>query len=165
MNEGDLVIVFSQFGEVVDCRLARDRTTGKSKGFAWLAYEDQRSTILAVDNLNGIELCERTILVDHVKQYKIPKEFMFLSDSDSEKKGKNDEKGDKEIEKDESDFEGSSAERKREAKAKEKFERKLYKPTGPDGRGWGDFRQVTNEEVIILEELEKIAAREARRRE
>lgn len=28
--------------------LVRDKGTGKSKGFAFLAYEDQRSTILAV---------------------------------------------------------------------------------------------------------------------
>jgi hypothetical protein len=27
--------------------------TGKPKGFAFLAYEDQKSTILAVDNFNG----------------------------------------------------------------------------------------------------------------
>ena len=67
MNEGDLVTVASQFGEVVDFRLARDKKTGKPKGFAWLAYEDQRSTVLAVDNLNGIELCGRTIMCDHVK--------------------------------------------------------------------------------------------------
>jgi RNA-binding motif X-linked protein 2 len=33
--------------------LVRDRKTGKSKGYAFLQYEDQRSTILAVDNLNG----------------------------------------------------------------------------------------------------------------
>jgi RNA-binding motif X-linked protein 2 len=34
----------------------RDRKTGKSRGFSYVAYEDQRSTILAVDNLNGIEV-------------------------------------------------------------------------------------------------------------
>ena len=28
--------------------LVRDKTTGKSKGFAFIAYEDQRSTVLAV---------------------------------------------------------------------------------------------------------------------
>ena len=67
MNEGDIVTVASQFGEVVDCRLARDRKTGKSRGFAFLAYEDQRSTVLAVDNFNGTELCGRTILCDHIK--------------------------------------------------------------------------------------------------
>lgn len=53
MNEGDIAIVFSEFGEIVDLRLARDKFTGKSKGFAFLAYQDQRSTILAVDNFNG----------------------------------------------------------------------------------------------------------------
>lgn len=36
--------------------LVRDKKTGKSKGFAFLCYEDQRSTILAVDNLNGIKV-------------------------------------------------------------------------------------------------------------
>jgi RNA-binding motif X-linked protein 2 len=48
-----LVIIFSQYGEIVDCRIVRDKETGKSKGFGFIAYEDQRSTILAVDNLNG----------------------------------------------------------------------------------------------------------------
>lgn len=36
-------------------------------------YEDQRSTILAVDNLNGAKVLERTLRVDHVKNYKQPK--------------------------------------------------------------------------------------------
>jgi RNA-binding motif X-linked protein 2 len=36
--------------------LCRDSATGKSKGFCFLQYEDQRSTVLAVDNLNGAEL-------------------------------------------------------------------------------------------------------------
>ena len=40
MNEGDIVTVFSQYGEVVDCRLARDKKTGKCMGFGFLAYED-----------------------------------------------------------------------------------------------------------------------------
>ena len=31
----------------------RHQDTGKPRGFAFLAYEDQRSTVLAVDNLNG----------------------------------------------------------------------------------------------------------------
>ena len=131
MNEGDLVIVCSQFGEVVDCRLARDRKTGKSRGFAFLAYEDQRSTVLAVDNLNGIELCGRTILCDHVKQYKIPKEMMYLSAAESDSSS-------------DEDLPEEEREAKKEAKAKERWEKKLYKPTGPDGQGWGDFRKETD---------------------
>ena len=92
-------------------RLARDKITGKSKGFAFLAYEDQRSTILAVDNFNGAEICGRTLRDDHVKKYKPPKEFMEVSEG---------------------------------------FNTEEYRPTGPDGRGWGKFRNKTEEENRLL---------------
>lgn len=70
LTEGDLLAVFAQYGEVVDVNLVRDKGTGKSKGFAFVAYEDQRSTNLAVDNLNGAQLLGRIIRVDHVSNYK-----------------------------------------------------------------------------------------------
>jgi RNA-binding motif X-linked protein 2 len=73
LTEGDVLCVMSQFGEIDDINLVRDEDDGKSKGFAFLKYEDQRSTILAVDNFNGIELLGRTIRVDHCEQYKLPK--------------------------------------------------------------------------------------------
>lgn len=73
LNEGDIITVFSQYGEIVNVNLVRDKATGKSKGFAFVCYEDQRSTILAVDNLNGITLVGRIIRVDHVESYKVPK--------------------------------------------------------------------------------------------
>merc|ERR1712066_110533 len=75
LTEGDVVIVFSQFGEIVDVNVVRDKQTGKSKGFAFICYEDQRSTILAVDNMNGYQLLKRTLRVDHVEKYKAPKQF------------------------------------------------------------------------------------------
>ncbi|KAI5675011.1 hypothetical protein M9H77_05961 [Catharanthus roseus] len=70
LTEGDLLAVFAQYGEIVDVNLVRDKGTGKSKGFAFLAYEDQRSTNLAVDNLNGATILGRIIRVDHVSKYK-----------------------------------------------------------------------------------------------
>lgn len=70
LTEGDILAVFSQYGEVVDLNLIRDKDTGKSKGFAFLAYEDQRSTVLAVDNLNGASVVNRKIRVEHVDNYK-----------------------------------------------------------------------------------------------
>lgn len=73
LSEQDVICVFSQYGEVVDFNLVRDKETGKSKGFAFLAYEDQRSTILAVDNFNGMKLLGRILRVDHVAHYKKPK--------------------------------------------------------------------------------------------
>lgn len=74
LSEGDILAVFSQYGEIVNVNLVRDRKTGKSRGFAFLCYQNQRSTILAVDNFNGIKLLNRIIRVDHVEEYKIPKE-------------------------------------------------------------------------------------------
>src|SRR6266436_9194935 len=61
---------YIRYGEVVDINLPRDKETGKTKGFGFLMYEDQRSTILAVDNLNGGKVLDRTIRVDHVKNYR-----------------------------------------------------------------------------------------------
>jgi RNA-binding motif protein, X-linked 2 len=90
LTEGDVIVIFSQcvktfyenddcleacarFGEVMDVNMPRDKSTGKPKGFAFLMYEDQRSTVLAVDNLNGAQVRGRTLKVDHVKNYKQPK--------------------------------------------------------------------------------------------
>ncbi|KAL2209949.1 RNA-binding domain-containing protein [Sarocladium strictum] len=67
MSEGDVITIFSQFGEPVFLKLVRDKETGKSKGFGWLKYEDQRSTDLAVDNLGGAEISGRLVRVDHAR--------------------------------------------------------------------------------------------------
>ncbi|XP_060941805.1 RNA-binding motif protein, X-linked 2 [Limanda limanda] len=80
LTEGDIICVFSQYGEVVNINLVRDKKTGKSKGFCFICYEDQRSTVLAVDNFNGIKIKGRTIRVDHVKDYRPPKDFEDIDD-------------------------------------------------------------------------------------
>jgi len=73
LSEGDILCVLSQWGEIEDINLVRDKATNKSMGFAFIKYEDQRSTILAVDNFNGIKLLGRTLRCDHVDRYKLPK--------------------------------------------------------------------------------------------
>ncbi|KAM3511124.1 hypothetical protein MY11210_005241 [Beauveria gryllotalpidicola] len=67
LSEGDIITIFSQFGEPVFLKLVRDKETGKSKGFGWLKYENQRSTDLAVDNLGGAEVAGRLLRVDHAR--------------------------------------------------------------------------------------------------
>lgn len=73
LSEGDVICVFSQWGEIEDIHLSRDEETGKSKGFAFIKYEDQRSTDLAVDNFNGVKLLGKTLRVDHKLDYNAPK--------------------------------------------------------------------------------------------
>ena len=60
------------------------------QGFAFLKYQDQRSTILAVDNLNNATVLGRTIRVDHVDKYKQEEEE---EDDDKKKKRKKKKSG------------------------------------------------------------------------
>ncbi|KAJ8132239.1 hypothetical protein O1611_g1386 [Lasiodiplodia mahajangana] len=77
LTEGDIITIFSQYGEPVFLKLARDKETGKSKGFGWLKYEDQRSCDLAVDNLGGADIAGRMLRVDHAR-------YKALDDEDPE---------------------------------------------------------------------------------
>ena len=61
LSEGDVIAVFSQYREIVHINLVRGKNTKKSKGFAFVQYEGQRGTILAVDNMNGAKLRNRTL--------------------------------------------------------------------------------------------------------
>jgi RNA-binding motif X-linked protein 2 len=79
LSEGDIITIFSQYGEPVWVKLARDKETGKSRGFAWIKYEDQRSCDLAVDNLGGASIMDRIIRVDHAR-YK-PKDDEDMRDN------------------------------------------------------------------------------------
>ncbi len=67
LTEGDVISIFSQYGEPTYLNLVRDKETGKSRGFAFLKYEDQRSCDLAVDNLGAATLMGRVLKVDHTR--------------------------------------------------------------------------------------------------
>lgn len=85
LTEGDVLCVMSQFGEIEDINLARDEDTGKSRGFAFVKYEDARSCILAVDNLVGIKLCGRSLRVDHMEKYRLPKKLLEQEEAKEKK--------------------------------------------------------------------------------
>ena len=70
LSEGDVLTLFSQYGNPVHINLVRDKETGKSRGFCFLKYEDQRSCDLAVDNLSGAGVMGRVVSVDHTR-YKL----------------------------------------------------------------------------------------------
>ena len=76
LTEGDVMCIMSQWGEVEDLNLVRDDDTGKSKGFGFLKYEDVASTVLAVDNFAGSRVLGRSIRVDHVEKYRLPKHIL-----------------------------------------------------------------------------------------
>jgi len=57
----------ARYGEVMDINMPRDPETGKPKGFCFLMYEDQRSTVLAVDNMTGAQVLGRTLRVSPLR--------------------------------------------------------------------------------------------------
>ena len=65
-----LAVPHQSASDSIMTRISR-HSAGKSRGFAFLAYEDQRSTVLAVDNLSGGKVAGRIITVNHVDNYKI----------------------------------------------------------------------------------------------
>ena len=65
LSEGDVIAVFSQVGEIEEMNFQRDARTGKPKGFAFIKFEDARSSILAIDNFNSFKILGRHLHVDH----------------------------------------------------------------------------------------------------
>ncbi|KAL9616399.1 MAG: hypothetical protein Q9160_008725 [Pyrenula sp. 1 TL-2023] len=76
LSEGDIITIFSQYGEPTHINLIRDKDTGKSKGYGFLKYEDQRSTDMAVDNLSGSVVVkgEMQLRVEHARYEKRKRE-------------------------------------------------------------------------------------------
>ena len=89
LTEGDVICILSQYGEIDDMHLVRDSDTGKSKGFAFVKYEDARSCVLAVDNLTGSVVLGRTLRIDHVEKYRLPKHVQDKEDDDEKQQQAN----------------------------------------------------------------------------
>lgn len=70
LAEKDLLTIFSQYGNPTHINLAKD-SQGKSRGFAFLKYEDHRSAVVAVDNFNAVKIYEKPLKVDHT-YYRLP---------------------------------------------------------------------------------------------
>eukprot|EP00792_Barthelona_sp_PAP020_P011699 TRINITY_DN584_c0_g1_i1.p1 TRINITY_DN584_c0_g1~~TRINITY_DN584_c0_g1_i1.p1 ORF type:complete len:131 (+),score=25.18 TRINITY_DN584_c0_g1_i1:52-444(+) len=65
VSQEELLIIFSQYGEIDDINIIKDRNTNTRKPFCFLTYFDYRSAILAIDNLNMLELKGKNLRVDH----------------------------------------------------------------------------------------------------
>lgn len=116
LSEGDILTIFSQYGNPVHINLVRDKETGKSKGFCFLKYEDQRSCDLAVDNLSGAGVMGRVLSVDHTRYKKKEGEIEGL--------GLEEEAAD---EGDETDREGDERRKRRRTESESEEERPLLK--------------------------------------
>lgn len=63
-DDATLADVFGRYGELVEAKVIMDRDTGRSRGFGFVTYSDDKSAQEAVQGMNGQQLDGRTLRVD-----------------------------------------------------------------------------------------------------
>ena len=53
-KEAELTNLFAPFGKILECRIASDKETGRSKGFGFVTLGTRTGALDAIKNLNGI---------------------------------------------------------------------------------------------------------------
>ncbi|XP_023635436.1 glycine-rich RNA-binding protein 8 [Capsella rubella] len=66
-GDQDLQRTFSEFGEVIDSKIINDRETGRSRGFGFVTFKEEKSMRDAIEEMNGKELDGRTITVNEAQ--------------------------------------------------------------------------------------------------
>ncbi len=65
-KEDDLQQFFSQYGEVLECRIITERSTGRSRGYGFVEVEEANMEAI-MEQTNGAELEGRKIVVNEAK--------------------------------------------------------------------------------------------------
>ncbi|CAK7329700.1 unnamed protein product [Dovyalis caffra] len=58
---------FSQYGEIIDSKIINDRETGRSRGFGFVTFNNEKSMRDAIDGMNGQDLDGRNITVNEAQ--------------------------------------------------------------------------------------------------
>lgn len=63
LDDAELEEIFEKFGKVVSAKVAMDRETGKSKGFAFVEMPNDAEAKEAIEGLNDISLGKKPLVV------------------------------------------------------------------------------------------------------
>ena len=66
-SSDDLRAAFSKFGAIQEATVIMDRTTGRSRGFGFVSFENAADASEAVKNMNGADLDGRTLKVNNAE--------------------------------------------------------------------------------------------------
>jgi len=67
VKEDNLKGIFGDYGEVESAKVITDKYSGRSKGFAFIVMEDNKEAQHAINELNGIKLHDREIVVNEAR--------------------------------------------------------------------------------------------------
>jgi RNA recognition motif-containing protein len=63
LDDDELMEIFEKFGEVKSAKVAIDKETGKSRGFAFVDMPNETEAKDAIENLNDISLGKKPLVV------------------------------------------------------------------------------------------------------
>ena len=63
LDDAELEEIFEKFGPVVSAKVALDKETGKSKGFAFVEMQNNDEGLEAIESLNDISLGKKPLVV------------------------------------------------------------------------------------------------------
>lgn len=63
LDDAELMEIFEKFGQVKSAKVAMDRETGKSRGFAFVDMPIKEEAMDAIENLNDINLGKKPLVV------------------------------------------------------------------------------------------------------
>ncbi len=68
LDDAELEEIFEKFGPVVSAKVALDKETGKSKGFAFVEMQNREEGLEAVESLNDISLGKKPLVVKEAEE-------------------------------------------------------------------------------------------------
>ncbi len=68
VDEAQLETMFAQYGQVTEASIISDRFTGQSRGFGFVAMENDAEAQNAISTLNGTPLGGRNLTVNEAKE-------------------------------------------------------------------------------------------------
>jgi RNA recognition motif-containing protein len=68
LDDAELTEIFEKFGEIASAKVAIDKETGKSKGFAFVDMPNREEALDAIESLNDISLGKKPLVVKEAEE-------------------------------------------------------------------------------------------------
>ncbi|MDB5247620.1 MAG: RNA-binding protein [Segetibacter sp.] len=68
LDDAELIEIFEKFGTITSAKVAIDKETGKSKGFAFVEMPNKEEALEAIDGLNDISLGKKPLVVKEAEE-------------------------------------------------------------------------------------------------
>ena len=68
LDDAELMEIFEKFGTVTSAKVAMDKETGKSRGFAFVEMPNEEEAKDAIENLNDISLGKKPLVVKQAEE-------------------------------------------------------------------------------------------------